>query len=188
MMNTMYTTGFNPAVSLLWPLHVLAMLAFLVGIIFLVSLALKTLTPKQLKMWGIWLTVIGALVCFLTIAFTGHRWIGQRGNYALFTSGMPMMRDFADDADNGAIGGMMNNGMGMSMNGMTMMLQGRTGDDFDEAFIRMMIPHHQGAIDMARLAQKNASHQEIKDMADAIISAQQNEIDMMKGWLEDWDY
>jgi uncharacterized protein (DUF305 family) len=69
-----------------------------------------------------------------------------------------------------------------------MMLQGKTGDVFDEAFIRMMIPHHQGAIDMARLAQKNAKHQEIKDMADDIISAQQSEIDLMKQWLEAWGY
>ncbi len=74
----------------------------------------------------------------------------------------------------------------MSMSGMVDSLKDKTGEDFDKEFISQMIPHHQGAIDMAKLAQKNAFHQEIKDMADDIISAQTNEIDMMKQWLKQW--
>ena len=61
-------------------------------------------------------------------------------------------------------------------------------NDIDRHFIEQMIPHHQGAIDMAKLAQKNAFHQEIKDMADDIISAQTNEINMMKNWQSSWGY
>ncbi len=76
----------------------------------------------------------------------------------------------------------------MSMNDMMTELEGKTGDDFDKAFIEMMIPHHEGAIDMARAAQQSASHQEIKDMAEEIISAQQKEIDMMRGWQQSWGY
>jgi uncharacterized protein (DUF305 family) len=41
---------------------------------------------------------------------------------------------------------------------------------------------------MARAGQKSAKHQEIKDMADDIISAQQSEIDMMRGWQREWGY
>lgn len=73
-----------------------------------------------------------------------------------------------------------------SMDGMVSSLQGKSGDDFDEAFINGMIEHHQGAIDMAKLAKDNAEHKEIKQMAGDIISAQSKEIDMLQGWQADW--
>lgn len=38
----------------------------------------------------------------------------------------------------------------MSMYEMEKMLQGKTGDELDRAFLEAMIPHHQGAIDMAK--------------------------------------
>lgn len=77
---------------------------------------------------------------------------------------------------------------GMSMNDMVDSLASKTGDDFDRAFISGMIEHHQGAIDMAKHAQKQAKHDEIKAMADDIITAQSTEIDMMKKWRADWGY
>ena len=55
-------------------------------------------------------------------------------------------------------------------------------------FLMQMIPHHQGAIDMANLAKQNAKHQEIKDLAEGIISAQANEIEMMETWQKTWGY
>lgn len=51
-----------------------------------------------------------------------------------------------------------------------------TGKQIDEAFVRQMIPHHEMAVVMAKSAQKQAEHQEIKDLADAIIAAQEKEI------------
>lgn len=80
------------------------------------------------------------------------------------------------------------NGSEMTMSQMSDDLKNKTGDDFDEAFISSMIVHHQGAIDMAELAQKNAKHSEIKNMADDIISAQSNEINMMRTWQTEWGY
>lgn len=77
---------------------------------------------------------------------------------------------------------------GMSMDDMTNSLRGKTGDDFDKAFIENMIEHHQGAIDMAKLAQTNAKHEEIKSMANDIMSAQSQEIDKMQTWQGDWGY
>ena len=74
------------------------------------------------------------------------------------------------------------------MMGMTSSVEGKTGDEFDKTFIEEMIVHHQGAIDMAQLAQENAGHDEIKSMADNIISAQSSEIEMMRNWQQDWDY
>lgn len=76
----------------------------------------------------------------------------------------------------------------MSMSQMTNSLRGKTGDDFDKAFINEMIEHHQGAIDMATLAKTSAKHDEIKKMADDIITAQTKEINQMKTWQNEWNY
>ncbi len=62
------------------------------------------------------------------------------------------------------------------------------GDDFDKAFIEEMILHHQGAIDMAKLINSNAKHEELKKLGQAIISAQSSEIDMMQTWQTEWGY
>ena len=76
----------------------------------------------------------------------------------------------------------------MSMDEMASDLQGKTGDDYDKAFIEMMITHHQGAIDMAKLSDTSANHYEIKQLSNDIITAQQKEIAKMKQWQHDWNY
>jgi uncharacterized protein (DUF305 family) len=76
----------------------------------------------------------------------------------------------------------------MTMDDMVNMLKGKEGDEFDKAFITGMVEHHQGAIDMAELAKQYAGHDEIKQMADEIISAQSNEIKMMQDWQKKWGY
>lgn len=58
--------------------------------------------------------------------------------------------------------------------------------NIDRHFIEQMIPHHEGAIEMARLALEKGKHPEIKSLAQAIIEAQQKEIDDMKGWYKSW--
>lgn len=75
-------------------------------------------------------------------------------------------------------------GMAMSMGEMT--ISDDTGKPFDQRFIEAMISHHQGAIDMAKMAQQMAEHEEIKTLADAIITAQQAEIEQMQSWLKEW--
>lgn len=62
------------------------------------------------------------------------------------------------------------------------------GEDYDRMFLANMIAHHQGAVDMANLALTNAKHQELKDMANAIISAQNKEITDMQSWQSQWGY
>jgi uncharacterized protein (DUF305 family) len=57
---------------------------------------------------------------------------------------------------------------------------------FDQRFIEAMIPHHQSAIDMARDAESQAKRPEIKQLAGNIITAQEQEIAQMKGWLQQW--
>ncbi len=63
-----------------------------------------------------------------------------------------------------------------------------TGEDYDRMFIANMIEHHKGAVDMAKLALSNAKHQELKDMANDIITAQTKEITDMEAWQKAWGY
>jgi uncharacterized protein (DUF305 family) len=52
--------------------------------------------------------------------------------------------------------------------------------DVDATFAQMMIPHHEGAIAMAEAARERAQHQEVKELATAIIDAQEREIGIME--------
>lgn len=110
--------------------------------------------------------------------------IGAGGGYVMAGSNAP-------GADEHMMGNgmMMHNdsmGMGGAMDDMMSGLEGKTGDAFDKAFLSEMIMHHEGAVEMAEAALKDAKHQEIKDMANAIISAQTTEIQQMKEWHRSW--
>lgn len=76
----------------------------------------------------------------------------------------------------------------MSMAEMSEQLRNKSGDEFDKAFIEMMIAHHEGAVDMAELIPSRAKHDEIKKLGEAIIAAQTKEIADMKQWQSDWGY
>lgn len=67
-------------------------------------------------------------------------------------------------------------------------LSSLSDDEFDKAYITAMIDHHQGAIDMAKLASQRAKHTEIKTLSLEIIKAQENEITSMKQWRVNWGY
>ena len=54
--------------------------------------------------------------------------------------------------------------------------------DPDKDFVMMMLPHHQGAIDMAKVELEYGKDPMLKKMATEIIAAQQKEIDAMKMW------
>ncbi|MFF0225258.1 DUF305 domain-containing protein [Streptomyces sp. NPDC004629] len=56
----------------------------------------------------------------------------------------------------------------------------------DVAFAQGMIPHHEQALDMARLAADRASSARVKDLATRIEKAQDPEITTMTGWLRAW--
>jgi uncharacterized protein (DUF305 family) len=65
-------------------------------------------------------------------------------------------------------------------------LQAASGHEFDMMFLDMMIPHHQGAIDMSRDALRKAQHPEVKTLARQAISKQQKEKQTMTKWKSAW--
>ncbi len=56
----------------------------------------------------------------------------------------------------------------------------------DETFLAAMIEHHEGAVDMAEIALDRAEQEELRQMAQEIIEAQEAEIDQMQAWLDEW--
>ena len=63
---------------------------------------------------------------------------------------------------------------------------GSSSAPFDQQFIDMMVPHHQGAVEMAKIAQQRGEHAEVKKMAQDVISSQSSEIEKMKSWRKQW--
>ncbi|GGS79075.1 DUF305 domain-containing protein [Streptomyces violaceus] len=59
-------------------------------------------------------------------------------------------------------------------------------NDTDVMFAQMMIPHHEQALEMSKLADGRASDAEIKTLAAEIEKAQDPEIQTMKSWLKAW--
>jgi uncharacterized protein (DUF305 family) len=62
----------------------------------------------------------------------------------------------------------------------------RNAEDFDCAFIEMMVPHHEGAIRMARAELEGGIHAELRRMSENIIDAQGFEIREMRRFERRW--
>lgn len=127
-------------------------------------------------LYGIIGVVLGALIAGLVAVSA----VNSGNQNMMRMMGMQASQMHQEAADDGA--------MNMSMDAMTSSLKGKTGDEFDKVFISEMIVHHQGAIDMANLAKQHAKHEEIKTLADAIVSAQTKEIQDMRAWQLQWNY
>ena len=102
----MDTIGWNYGFIALWGLHVLSVVAFFTGVLFLIFFAIKTFTPAQLKSWAIGLMIGGALVCLFTIAARGGPWVSSRfgGISGMQTQTMGRMMEMMMDHDEGMSG------------------------------------------------------------------------------------
>jgi uncharacterized protein (DUF305 family) len=79
----------------------------------------------------------------------------------------------------GQTGSMMGNGM---MDGSMQGMMG--GNALDAMFLKMMIPHHQMAVDMSNEALSKAEHPELRDLAQKIRDEQSSETELMQGYLD----
>ncbi|WP_327318681.1 DUF305 domain-containing protein [Streptomyces sp. NBC_01235] len=89
--------------------------------------------------------------------------------------------------DNGDDMGGMDHGSGKSSASATAEAGSASFVDADVSFAQMMIPHHEQALEMAKLAAERASDSEVKDIATKIEKAQDPEIKTMTGWLKSWN-
>lgn len=111
---------------------------------------------------------------------------------------MPMMEQMMQMMQGGMMPGMSGGGAGMPMAGMSdagkaymsamanmngPMMQAMQSADPDIAFVKAMIPHHQGAIDMAKAVLAYGKDEKVKTWANKIIAAQEAEIAEMQAWL-----
>jgi uncharacterized protein (DUF305 family) len=56
----------------------------------------------------------------------------------------------------------------------------KTSGDVDKDFAALMIPHHQGAIDMAKIEITEGKNEELKTLARSILDSQAKEIEVLK--------
>lgn len=133
------------------------------------------------------LTRSGLLTLLLAAAFAsaacGGAGDGQQGS----GSGEQETAEKTGDASAGMDNDQMGHGsMGMGSGDMARQMVMENGEYSDERFIDAMIPHHESAIEMARVAQDKSDIPEIQDLSRNIIDAQQREISQMQGWRERW--
>jgi uncharacterized protein (DUF305 family) len=74
----------------------------------------------------------------------------------------------------------------MKSNMMMSMDLGAADDQFDLRFINAMLPHHEGAVTMAKEALEKSDRPEVKELAQEIITSQQQEIAQMQQWKKAW--
>lgn len=75
---------------------------------------------------------------------------------------------------------------GMAMEAEMEALRTVPANEFDVAFLRAMIPHHDGAIQMAELVAERNTRPELNAMAEAIISSQRTENQQFEQWIKEW--
>lgn len=118
------------------------------------------------------------IAMFMLVGAPGLAQDTHQHNHAAFTGSAPApfiastARSFAQ---------LMNDAMGVMDYGMRAApMDGKPNHDF----VTMMIPHHQGAVDMAKALLLYTNDPELRNLAQGIITEQQNEIRLMQAWLK----
>ena len=89
--------------------------------------------------------------------------------------------DAAENGNGTGMKGMEHSGMKGGSGGTAPGMLMENGRYSDRRFIDAMVPHHQGAVEMAEVALENAEHEEIRQLAEDIVSTQKAEIEELKG-------
>ena len=90
---------------------------------------------------------------------------------------------FAQHSNMGDMGGM-DMGLVDSMTRMNNDMPKASAGSVDADFVKMMIPHHQAAVDMAKVELAKGKDPTLRKLAEDIIAAQEKEIALMTGWLK----
>jgi uncharacterized protein (DUF305 family) len=98
-------------------------------------------------------------------------------------SGQQQEQQEAQHGSGAGMMGMHGGGMQSAMQRMHESMSGGMSGNPDVDFARMMIPHHQGAIDMARIELETGKDPQLRQMAQKIIEDQEREIAELKEWL-----
>ena len=69
---------------------------------------------------------------------------------------------------------------------MNASLQSLKGAEFEQSFLQQMIQHHRSGIEMAKLVNDHTKRPELREFAEKMIGAQQQEIEQMTKWLNEW--
>ena len=101
----------------------------------------------------------------------------------LGTSSLAMAEDMKMDMPKGQPKSQADADFGKSMAKMMSNMNVKTTGKPDEDFVRMMLPHHQGAVDMAKVELQYGTDPMMRKMAQDIVSSQEKEITEMKEWL-----
>lgn len=136
---------------------------------------------KNIILVGIIALIVGI---FGTHTYHVNRYSEIKNNTEIAKNNMHQMPD----------GSMMGNGgsdasmsMDSMMDGMLANMKGKSGKELEKAFLTDMIPHHQGAVDMAKLLlQDKTIRPELVKFANDIVSAQEGEIKQMNEWLKNY--
>ena len=75
---------------------------------------------------------------------------------------------------------------GMAMADEVEALRTVAAEEFDVAFLEAMIPHHDGAIEMAELVAGRTDRAELNALAEAVLAAQRTENEQFEQWIADW--
>lgn len=114
--------------------------------------------------------------CRAAAQASGHGQMMQGGMSQSMQSGMQGMMGQMTETQRGLHEAM------MKMN--PAMMQGMMAKDADVAWICAMIPHHRGAIEMARAGLKGADNAESKRLAEETIESNQKEVEKLIAWVE----
>lgn len=117
------------------------------------------------RLWAI-VAIVGVVALGAGVGIGAAAWAG--GDHASETA-------TADDSSHG----------GMTMDGAT--AGGEDGSELSEqAFLEQMVPHHESAIEMAAMAAEKGQSSEVRQLAQQIISTQEDEIAQMRAYHQEF--
>jgi uncharacterized protein (DUF305 family) len=126
---------------------------------------------------NIFRSVIIAIVAF------GLGWVAKSPLQNMMGEPMPAMSAAEHAAMGKQEGGLSTAGYKKAMDGMMAGMMTPYTGDADKDFIYGMIPHHQGAVDMAKVLLEFGKDPDVKKLAEGVVQAQESEIKWMNEWL-----